>query len=111
MIKIAPPDAGAVEVPASELKALREEFGRRWWRQLAISGQVLLFAFPAMIALDEASPSGTPTWALVAVVVSLGIGLFGSFWNWRCPSCNSYFGKRFLGIKFCGSCGVPLVES
>ena len=101
-------DTGAVEVPAEELAAIRSEFDRRWWRQAAISGQVMVLAFPTMIALDGGA---APDWAVALMLASIGLALVGSFWNWRCPSCKSYFGKQFFRLKFCATCGVPLVES
>lgn len=43
-------------------------------------------------------------WSAVAVVVAV---LLFSFWNWRCPSCRSYLGKRG-NPKHCPKCGVEL---
>lgn len=104
-------EAGAIEVPATELVAIRQEFDRRWWRQLAISGQVALIGLPAILLTEHMSPDGPPAWAFAIAAVSIVGGLIGSLWNWRCPSCHRYFGKRFLFMKFCGRCGIPLVEA
>ncbi len=99
--------SGGTEILAPEGKALRDEYSKRWYRQLMISGQVLLFAFPVMIMSDDGD---TPTWLLVVMMVSVLGGLFGSLKNWRCPNCSTYFGKRFLFIRHCATCGVKLVE-
>ena len=43
---------------------------------------------------------------LVIIVAILVI----SFINWRCPACNSYFG-RDISPKHCPKCGVKLTRS
>lgn len=41
-----------------------------------------------------------------AVIVALGLVGF-SYYNWRCPKCNKYFGRGKLP-KYCIHCGEEL---
>lgn len=86
--------------------AIREEFDRRWYRQLGISGFTALMIIP--MTLLEGTASELPTWGYFAVLGGVLVALFGSWKNWRCPACDSYFGKRFMGLRHCASCGVKL---
>jgi hypothetical protein len=94
--------SGGVEERSPEGDLIKAEFSRRWFRQLGISGQVVLFVFPV------ASMAHPPSWLLWVAGVSLVVGLGGSFWNWRCPHCSSYFGKQFFRMRHCSICGVEL---
>ena len=50
-----------------------------------------------------------PIWARVLAIVALG-GWFGlHVWNWRCPSCDMFLGKRRITSK-CPGCGVVLED-
>ncbi len=100
-------ESGSTEIQAPEAAAIKAEYSRRWYRQLLISGQILVFAFPVLI-LGERS-GDVPAWAVGMALLSVLVGLAGSFWNWRCPHCSTYFGKKFLGLRFCASCGIELV--
>lgn len=96
--------SGSLEEVAPEGELLKAEYSRRWYRQLGISGQVLFFM--PFVAIHDDPPTG----ALVLFVLSVAVALIGSFWNWRCPQCNCYFGKRFFFMRHCPSCGVELVK-
>jgi hypothetical protein len=40
--------------------------------------------------------------------IPLIVILVGAMWlNWRCPVCDSYFG-RLLDVQFCSTCGTKL---
>ncbi len=84
---------------------LQSEFNTRWWRQMAATPVMLVFLGP-FIFRDRHAPID-PTYlgmGLVGVVVALGF----SFWNWRCPACNTYLGRRFFNVRHCFSCGAQL---
>lgn len=102
------PDSASAELPAEEAAEIRAEYDRRWWRQIGISGVTILGMGPMIVLAD--GPTAPPTWVMVAGFLALAFGLGGSFWNWRCPHCSTYFGKRWIGRKFCDSCGIRLVE-
>lgn len=96
--------------PTKDPTAIADEFDTRWWRQLAISGQVIVIALP-ILYIAESRVDGPPMWAIGLAVGSVLAGLVGSFLNWRCPACSTYFGKRVFGLRHCPSCGVALVRS
>jgi len=88
-------------------------FKRRRRRQLALLVPVLL-AFVCIVALAQIEGDtifGLPTVLIFAIcLVVIVVGVIFSFFNWRCPACNSYLG-RSLSPKFCWNCGVPLTET
>lgn len=100
------PESASHEVLATEAAEIKAEFNRRWYRQAAISGQVLVFALPTLVMADSAA--GASGGAIALALVSVLVSLVGSFWNWRCPHCSSYFGKKFFFLRFCSSCGAEL---
>ena len=91
---------------------LREEFNRRRTSQY-ISLVPIVAVAAAMLWLKEQPGSEfagiTPNvFSLVVFAVVIAVGGF-SFFNWRCPSCNSYLG-RAASPTFCGRCGFRLRE-
>lgn len=102
------PGSGGQEARAPEGDQIKAEFAKRWTRQCFISGQILLFMFPTIILSEQGYDLPTPFYVLA--VASVLLGLAGSFWNWRCPHCSTYFGKKFFGLKFCQSCGAELAS-
>jgi hypothetical protein len=95
--------SGSEEVFAPEGELIKAEFSRRWVRQVGISGQVLIFGLPFLVSPNP------PTWGVGLALTSVVLALLGSLWNWRCPHCSKYFGKKFFFLKFCPNCGVELV--
>jgi hypothetical protein len=99
-------ESASREEPDPDRGRILREFETRWWRQLFLSGQLVLCLAPTVILSEgQGSP---PVWLLVLCPVSLVVAIIGSLVNWRCPSCSSYLGKRMIGVRFCQSCGVPL---
>jgi rubrerythrin len=41
------------------------------------------------------------------IVLFFAAAVVFSLFNWRCPACSSYLGKRF-NPRFCPSCGAQL---
>jgi hypothetical protein len=79
---------------------IRAEFQRRFWRQIIVAivlGIVLVVVFFVAPDKDE--------WAKYAFFFAVIPGLGFTFWNWRCPACNSYLGKGAFP-RFCPKCGT-----
>ena len=90
--------------------SVTDEFQKRKLRQMmaAIPG-VLVIVF--LLAAEKAGPEGLvgiPIFVLgpVGIAIILAIVAFSLF-NWRCPSCKKYLGKR-MSPRFCAKCGVQL---
>lgn len=102
-------ESGGVELSAPEAAEIRDDFTRRWWLQLAFSGQIVALGLPALLYAQSFEPATPPAWVIGVAGLSFLTGFAGSLWNWRCPHCRKYFGKKFFGLQFCANCGVPLV--
>ena len=50
----------------------------------------------------------------VVIWIILGLIIFDTFWNWRCPACRAFLGGGAGSLggassqNFCPNCGVPL---
>ena len=84
---------------------IQSQFNARWWRQLAAT-PVMLIVLGPFVFRDRSAPVDPNLLGLglIGVVVALAFSL----WNWRCPGCNSYLGRRFFGVRHCTSCGAQL---
>src|SRR5690242_13062672 len=95
---------------APRSKQIRDEFARRQRRQYLVSLPTFCLFLLFIVFNDpkRLAAMGLPSNA--AVVVLLGViavlGVF-TFWNWRCPACNRYLGKK-ARPKLCRRCGVRL---
>jgi len=87
-----------------------QEFKRRRKRQLILAVPLVAVMLVFFWVSDH---QNTPVlglqpsqfiWVMLAFVV---FALAFSLYNWRCPSCNSYLGKR-INPSFCSSCGTKL---
>jgi len=87
-----------------------EEYERRRRRQ-TISGLPLIILIIGLLltGFPDTGPIFGLSQDLVLPLVGVSIlGFFGfSLVNWRCPSCNSYFGQR-LNPKKCPNCEAIL---
>lgn len=91
---------------------VRATWAVRWRRQM-VMGVVVLMAFVPVIGVVVAyEPDDPPKEIQVPLYVALGVVLAGalafSLWNWRCPACHRYMGKRAFGLRFCAGCGARL---
>jgi hypothetical protein len=84
---------------------IQSEFNTRWWRQMAAT-PVMLVALAPFIMRDRHAEMDPLV--LVSGIGGLVLALGFSFWNWRCPSCSSYLGRRFFGLRHCQHCGTQL---
>jgi hypothetical protein len=81
------------------------EFKRRRQRQLLL---LLPVGAALLVFQDRGSglvPSEIAAGALLAVVAS---GLAFTLYNWRCPACRRYLGRR-LFLRRCPRCDVGFV--
>ena len=86
--------------------AFRSRQRKQLWSILPI-----FIAVGCMIYFEESGAQsmwGMSKEALGALFIAVvaGIAVF-SFFNWRCPQCKKYLGKRF-NPKYCWHCGVEL---
>lgn len=85
-------------------------FRRVWHRQLATVipalGALLLVFFGMSDRKGELLGLVGEDWAQIGLAIIVGVVIF-SFFNYRCPACNSYLGKGLLP-SYCRHCGVRL---
>jgi hypothetical protein len=89
-----------------EAETVKQEFRRRWIRQLvvtliALAALALSGAFTRNAGVDSGP---IPPYLLVAIVIGL---LIFSLVNWRCPACNRYL-YRDIYPRHCSGCGTQL---
>lgn len=100
-----------MEYTDQQKQAFRNQFKIRRQRQLMFFYSPLAILAILAFAVDETTGlilGYIPASALVPVVIVALVGaLIFSFKNWRCPACNSYFGKAY-NPSFCSKCGVKL---
>jgi hypothetical protein len=77
---------------------VQREFAKRRMRQL-------LLAIPLFIAIVSSRFVVRPPMGLIVLFFAAAVVF--SLFNWRCPACSSYLGKRF-NPRFCPSCGAQL---
>lgn len=89
---------------------VKAEFKKRRTTQFLITIPVILVVLP-MIMLERSG--GNEIWGIPASVISvvalitIFIVVVVSLFNWRCPKCKRYLGKR-INPKFCSRCGSEL---
>lgn len=93
-----------------ETLEIKAEFKKRKKKQFLLAipmiPSILLVAF--MQDFESQFIEGIPNiYLLFVALVIIIAGLIISIFNWRCPSCNKYLGKKF-NPKFCSNCGVEL---
>lgn len=87
-----------------------KEFKKLQLRQLFIL-MSMLFIYPIVILLIAILDNRLDE---MPRIVNIGIGLVMvapillGFYNWRCPFCSTFFGKRSFWITRCHMCGVKL---
>lgn len=88
------------------------EFRKRKFRQLLAAIPAIAAIVPLVMS-EGAGPEGV--WGLpirvllpVCCVVILAVVVFSLF-NWRCPACKAYLGKR-MSPRFCSHCGAQLQD-
>ncbi|SKC66291.1 hypothetical protein [Maledivibacter halophilus] len=90
-------------------KMILEEFRKREIRQY-ITIFLMLLVYPAIIlisAIYESHLNKIPKIILYGIILALLAPVVYIYYNWRCPRCGSFLGKRFLP-KFCNICGAKL---
>ena len=89
-----------------EAEAVKQEFRRRWIRQLVAT--VIVFAALLLAgAFTRSAGADSREYApYVASAVVVGLLVF-SLVNWRCPACNRYLYKDIYP-RHCSRCGVQL---
>jgi len=78
--------------------------------RIAIEGG-LMAAF--VVFLQQKGIIASDTTALILLPLAFVLTLFVSVKLWRCPSCDGFLGKMYLGLKepkYCPNCGVKLIE-
>jgi hypothetical protein len=79
-------------------------------RQLLVTVPLILVVVVGTFLRDERSGTiagvSESIYGPAFLVFVVGLLVF-SFFNWRCPACNSYLG-RGVGPRFCQKCGVEL---
>jgi hypothetical protein len=89
-----------------------EEFRKKRTRQIIASIPVIV-AVLILVPMDEGSAegiAGIPASVLVGFAFAsiVGIVIFSLF-NWRCPACHGYLGRR-ISPRFCSRCGEQLLD-
>ncbi len=94
----------------NQLSAFKDRFSNIRKNQIIVSvplvGVLLVFLFARsgpILGIPES------IYYPVFIFVILA-GVVFSLFNWRCPACRRYLGRRSLSPKFCGHCGIPLAE-
>ena len=95
--------------PELDERVLRE-FAQRRARQKVATVPFVAIMIVALVlyALDRLGISQGPK-PLLGWTLFVGLMLLGlfAFWNWRCPACGGYLGKK-LDPTRCGHCEVVL---
>lgn len=93
-----PPDDSASPIfPEGEVDRLRMMLSLRRSRQFLVGIPIVLVMLPLVTLQDEGTllVMGIPhaVWriALVALMIAL---LAFTFWNYRCPACDAFLGRR-----------------
>lgn len=89
---------------------IRKSFAARRRRQLMLSAPTFLLMFGVILLENRGQTAlyGVETGSLVTFLfLAIAGAIVFSLWNWRCPACNGYLGKR-ISPKFCSRCGVEL---
>jgi len=87
-----------------------QEFTARRTRQWIASGLAVLVIFAIMWLEQHPGLIDVRTLHTMAgpsMVIVLGGLVAFSFFNWRCPACQTYLGKGW-NPKFCARCGEAL---
>lgn len=90
-------------------KMIVEEFRKRETRQYITLFSMLL-VYPVIIlisAIYESHLNKIPDVILYGIIIILIAPVIYSYYNWRCPRCGTFLGKRF-SPKFCNMCGAKL---
>ncbi len=100
-----------MEVPLaytdSQLSDFKAEFARRELVQYVV-GALGLAAVVALFVVSHRTPSLIGDVDVRhATVAVLGTAYGLTYWNWRCPACRTYLGRR-VRMKHCPNCGVAL---
>jgi len=99
-----------VEYTVQQQNEFRQSFYKRRTRQWVVAGIVGVGFLLRGLGINSSRGSvfGLPEAAIFAVMVTTLIGGFAfTLWNWRCPACNCYLGRR-INPKLCSGCGIML---
>ena len=91
-------------------EAIKREFALRRKRQVLVTLPIIAVVIAASVVADrlEEWAKLLPDALALVLLLAFTIGFFGFIvWNWRCPVCGWYLGKR-LFPAFCWKCGVAL---
>ena len=91
-----------IDRPEEDLSnaTIQADFRRRSWRRVGtFVGMLLLFGILQGVEATWARPVG--------IAGLLASAVFHVF-NWSCPGCGSFFGKRRIERGRCPHCGVQL---
>ena len=105
--RLPPPVRRAPNVARRAPIDVKAEFDKRVLRQLAVSISAVGLAFLPMLMEGREFAALRETigpYRLIAILLLVGF----SFWNWRCPACSAYLGKRSIYPQHCRSCSVEL---
>jgi hypothetical protein len=95
------------ELQEMEEKRIKREFSRKKIYQYISWGFAMaVIVIVAVGKSNQAVNSSVYAWILIGVAAAAG--LF-SFYNWRCPACKKYLGRR-TGIKQCPECKAKLQD-
>src|SRR5215831_2293637 len=92
-----------------QLLAFKAEYAVRRRRHNAVITVFFIFCVIGSIMLLKYGSDPR-----VVVGIAIGLIIFDTFWNWRCPACRAYLGGAvgYLGgassQNFCRNCGIPL---
>ncbi len=89
---------------------LAVEFQKRKMRQIVAAVPAVLVIILLVVTGETGSVAGIPGFILAPVGIAILLAVTGfSLFNWRCPSCNKYLGKK-INPHFCARCGVQLQD-
>jgi uncharacterized membrane protein YkvI len=95
------------EVKEMEEKHIQKEFARKKMIQYIAYGlAMVVIVLVAVGKSGQAVSSSLYAWVLVGIAIA---AILFSLYNWRCPSCKKYLGRR-MGIKVCPECKAKLQD-
>ena len=94
----------------NEDEAIKAAYRGKKLRQILLIFPIVGVIFVLSWSKEEPEPFGFPAEQVQMVGFALvAVALLFSFWNWRCPACHKYLGKK-ISHRFCDQCGVALSD-